>query len=160
VSCYQGFRYCDVCVFSWEHINLDKKCAEIIQEKTDVPLFVTLHPITYKILRDRYDRLKPEQRTGRVFNLPSLRACTYALEVWCRNAGVNSHITWHCARLSFSVLLQDNQVEAATVALLMGLTTVKYVLANYRRTRPKNALESLNRLPMPTNFLRRGEEES
>lgn len=159
VSCYQGLRYCDVSIFLWEHVNLRRNCAEIIQEKTNVPLFVTLHPITLKILQDRYDRLKPEQRKGPIFDLPSLRACNYALEVWCKNAGVTSHITWHCARLSFSVLLQDNQVEAVTVALLMGLTTVKYVLENYKPIRPKNAEESLNRLPIPANFSKKESEK-
>lgn len=153
VSCYQGYRYCDVSVLCWEYISLDRNFAEIVQEKTEVQLKITLHPVTQQILRKRYERLEPEERTGLVFDLPSLRACNYALEVWCRNAGVTSHITWHCARLSFSVLLQDNQVDAVTVALLMGLTTVKYILENYKRVRPKNAEESLNRLPLPVNIV-------
>ncbi|RFS26875.1 hypothetical protein DVR12_03570 [Chitinophaga silvatica] len=95
--------------------------------------------ITRQILRKQYDRLKPEQRTGLVFKSPDLRACNYALEVWCKNAGITG----------IAILLQDNQVEAVTVVMLMGVSKMKHVLATYRHLRPKNVEEVLRKLPMP-----------
>ncbi|WP_143306487.1 site-specific integrase [Chitinophaga vietnamensis] len=152
ISCYQGFRFCDVSPFAWETISLEKGFGELTQNKTGIPLSITLHPVSIEILSRRYQRLPPEKRKGPIFRLPSLRACNYALEVWCKNAGIESHITWHCARLSFSILLQDKNVEAVTVALLMGHTTPKYVLANYKRIRPKDAKKSINLLPCPDDI--------
>jgi len=58
------------------------------------------------------------------------------------DAGIEKHITWHCARLSFSILLQDAQVDNATVALLLGHTTSRYVNETYKRHQRKNYLEA------------------
>src|SRR3712207_6847396 len=44
---------------------------------------------------------------------------------WATDAGLNKHITWHCARHSFSVLLQRKGVDLATVAGMLGHTTLK-----------------------------------
>lgn len=62
-------------------------------------------------------------------------------------ASINKHITWSCARLNFSILLQDANVDAATVALLLGHTTTKYVNAIYKRFRPKNLKGAIDKLP-------------
>jgi integrase len=69
------------------------------------------------------------------------------LKKWCRNAKIENHITWHCARLSFSILLQDENADAATVALLLGHTSTKYVLQTYKRHRLKDQQHVINRLP-------------
>lgn len=70
----------------------------------------------------------------------------------CRNL---KHITWNCARLSFSILLQDANVNAATVALLLGHTTSKYVNDIYKRYRPKDQAQAISQLPdleIPLDF--------
>lgn len=149
LSCYQGLRHCDIKALQWENIRGNTLTTQIVQDKTEVPLQLTLHPISQHILQKRRQRFGGDEPRCLVFHLPDLRGCNAALAVWCRHAGVAKHITWHCARLSFSILLQDNKVDAVTVALLMGLTTVKYVLENYRRYRPLHAKESILKLPKP-----------
>jgi hypothetical protein len=62
-----------------------------------------------------------------VFALPSANGANGVLGEWVRKAGIAKHITWSCARLSFSILLQDKNVDDATVAYLMGHTTTKQV---------------------------------
>ncbi len=64
---------------------------------------------------------------------PSANGCNKALLVWFEKAGIEKHITWHCARLSFSILLQDKNEDAATVALLLGHTTTKTVIMTSKR---------------------------
>jgi len=66
-----------------------------------------------------------------------------------KSAGINKHITWSCARLSFSILLQDRNVDDATVAYLMGHATTEQVKRTYKRHRPKNQMETINYLPSP-----------
>ncbi|MCS3795651.1 hypothetical protein [Niastella sp. OAS944] len=65
----------------------------------------------------------------KVFLLPDADSSNKVLDGWIKAAGIEKHITWSCARLSFSVLLQDKNVDNATVAYLMGHTTTDLVQA-------------------------------
>jgi len=51
--------------------------------------------------------------------------------------------------LSFSILLQDSNVDDATVAYLMGHTTTEQVRKTYKRHRPKDQTQSISHLPIP-----------
>jgi len=145
--CYTGLRFCDIKELAWKDIHKKTLTTKIIQEKTGEPLRLTLHENAFKILEKRKAALGEPLPKRLVFNLPSANGCNKALLVWCSNAGIEKHITWHCARLSFSILLQDKNVDAATVALLLGHTTTKYVLQTYKRYRPKNQVEAIAQLP-------------
>lgn len=148
--CYTGLRFCDIKELTWRDINKKTLTTKIIQEKTGEPLKLTLHDTANKILEKRKIDVLPETDGRLVFSLPSANGCNKALTVWCDAAGIEKHITWHCARLSFSILLQDKNVDAATVALLLGHTTSKYVLQTYKRHRPKNQAEAIAQLPTMT----------
>jgi len=145
--CYTALRWCDVEPLDWAYINGDQLKTRIIQEKTGEPLTITLHPVALKILERRKARLPVGTKNGKVYKLPSADGANKILQKWCANAGIDKHITWHCARLSFSILLQDKNVDTATVALLLGHTTTKHVLATYKRHRPKDQTEAISHLP-------------
>ena len=51
--------------------------------------------------------------------------------------------------LSFSILLQDKNVDDATVAYLMGHTTTEQVRKTYKRHWPKDQMETIKQLPTP-----------
>lgn len=95
------------------------------------------------------------QPTGRIFELGTQNGCNKNLGLWGREAGRThdleelslKELTWHSARLTFSILLQDKGVDPATVALLLGHTTTKYVLDTYKRHRPKDQLATIVKLP-------------
>jgi integrase len=148
LSCYSGLRWVDVKKMEWPDINGALLTTRIIQSKTGKPVIITLHPIAKAIIERR--RLRAgEDLNGRIFRLPKRDGCNKVLQQWVDHAGINKHITWHCARLSFSILLQDENVDAATVALLLGQTSSKYVLTTYKRHRPKDQTSSISKLPMP-----------
>ena len=147
LCCYTAMRWCDVKILSWNDIEGDQLKTQIIQEKTGETLYITLHPIALTILAKRKERLQRDNSNHFVFKIPGNNHCNEILEKWCQDAGIKKHITWHCARLSFSILLQDALVDTATVALLLGQTTTKYVNEVYKRHRPKDQTESINRLP-------------
>lgn len=149
VSCYTALRYVDVKSLNWSDIKDGQLTTRIIQRKTGQPVVVTLHPVAQAILDQRRKRLKGIEPTGSVFYLPSHKWCMISLDQWTTDAGINKHVTWHCARLSFSILLQDKNVDAATVALLLGQTTTRHVYETYKRHRPKDQSETINQLPMP-----------
>ncbi|HTR29923.1 MAG TPA: site-specific integrase [Puia sp.] len=147
LCCYTGMRWCDVKPLDWKYIGAEAIVFYIIQEKTAVEHRITLHPIAKAILEMRRRRLAPGVTEGRVFKLSSQDRTLRALDAWCKAAGIQKHITWHSARLSFSILLQDANVDTATVALLLGQTSTKYVNEVYKRHRPKDQSENIRKLP-------------
>jgi integrase len=149
--CYSGLRYVDVEALKWADIKGNQLTTRIIQHKTGQPVILTLHPIAKAILDKRRKSLGIHT-FGRVFELPTHDGCNQALEVWIKSARIGKHITWSCARLSFSILLQDKSVDTATVAYLMGHTTSEQVNKTYRRHRPLNQEESVNKLPLPESM--------
>jgi integrase len=148
LSCYSGLRWIDNKKLEWLHVRGDQLTTRIIQKKTAKPVVITLHPIAKAILDRRRSRAG-DNVTGNVFNLPGQDGSNKSLQQWIKSGGIKKHITWHCARLSFSILLQDENVDKATVALLLGHTSTKYVDTTYKRHRPKDHLSSISKLPMP-----------
>ena len=89
------------------------------------------------------------KKNGLVFTLPTDNGAGKALRNWCAAAGLNKHITWHCARHSISVLLQRKGTDLATVAGMLGHTTIKYVQQTYKRYIKEAAEEAIQKLPSP-----------
>lgn len=147
-SCYTGLRYCDTQWLSWDKIKDHQLTTRIIQRKTGKPVVLSLHPIARAIL-GKIRKLSGEKADGKVFALPSYNGSNKILQEWIEAAKIQKHITWSCARLSFSILLQDNNVNTATVAYLMGHTTTHQVEKVYKRHRPLDQTASIATLPAP-----------
>jgi integrase len=152
-SCYTALRWVDIELLAWNDIKDTVLVTRIIQAKTGQPVTLTLHPIAQAILKRQKEK---QQATGnlptKVFSLPTHDGANKLVQQWVTAAGINKHITWACARLSFSVLLQDRNTDEATVALLLGHRTTEYVRKTYKRHRPKNQMETISRLPMPAQM--------
>ena len=136
-SLYTGLRWADVKPLKWE--NVKERSIVLEQKKTGVNLEVPLHEIASQIIG--------EKKTGLVFHLPTQDGANKVLGKWCSDARLDKHITWHCARHSFSVLLQQKGIDLATVAGMLGHTTTKYVQQTYKRYLQSNAIEAIKKLP-------------
>src|SRR5206468_9199549 len=114
-------------------------------KKTGRPVTLTLHPIAKSILEKRRP-LSPTDFNGKklVFDLPTVNGANKVLAEWVKRAGIEKYITWSCARLSYSILLQDTNVDSATVAYLLGHATTKQVERTYKRHRPKDQKEAIS----------------
>lgn len=148
--CYTGLRWVDVKKLEWTDIRSNVLTTRIIQAKTGFPVTLTLHPIANEILGKQKSKghiLSSPNKS--LFRLPTANGANEALEQWMKSAGIEKHITWSCARLSFSILLQDRNVDDATVAYLMGHRTTEQVRKTYKRHRPKDQAETINNLPTP-----------
>jgi integrase len=146
-SCYTGLRFVDIKLLDWKDIKEGRLTTRIIQHKTGLPVVLTLHPIALAILEKR--RKLANHISNKAFVLPSHDGCNKILDQWVSAARISKHITWSCARLSFSILLQDENVDDATVAYLMGHSTSAQVIKTYRRHRPLDQTASISKLPMP-----------
>jgi integrase len=151
--CYTGLRACDIRRLQWHDFRAGKLFTKIIQKKTGKPLTLVLHPIANAILSAERkiceDALGAISLKSKIFHLPSQNQCNTVLNQWVFAAKIKKKITWSCARLSFSVLLQDAHIDDATVAALLGHTTTKQVQKIYKRARPKVPLDAVSNLPLP-----------
>ncbi len=147
--CYTGLRWVDVKLLAWLDIGRDTVKTRLIQAKTGEPVVLNLHTIAKAILDKRKARFIEPKVDGMIFRLPTANGANKILEEWLVNAKIDKHVTWSCARLSFSILLQDKRVDDATVALLLGHTSTKYVHSTYKRHRPKDQTEVITKLPSP-----------
>ena len=146
--CYTGLRWVDVKKMEWDDIQDGIMTTRLIQAKTGEPVLITLHPIAESILKQA--RKKKEVAGNvcqHVFSLPTADGANKILNEWVHKAGILKHITWSCARLSFSILLQDKNVDDATVAYLLGHTTTEQVRRTYKRHRPKDQMQVVKQLP-------------
>jgi integrase len=149
-SCYTGLRWVDVSKLEWKDIKNGILTTRIIQAKTGKPVTLTLHDIAKDILEKQKQKAESwKSKSPFVFILPTADGANKVLREWVKKAGIDKHITWSCARLSFSILLQDQNVDDATVAYLMGHTSTDQVRKTYKRHRPKNQIETINQLPSP-----------
>jgi len=136
---------------------------------------LTIHPLALTILEEKREKYLREHRastapvlsitgqkmedslqpTGHIFDPPTQDEANKSVGNWGRECAkkhgleelAEKQITRHSARLTFSILLQDAGVDPATVALLLGHTTTKYVLETYKRHRPKDQLIHVAKLP-------------
>jgi integrase/recombinase XerD len=136
-SLYTGLRWVDVKSLSWSLIK--NESVSVIQNKTNIPVEIPLHNLAQSIIG--------EKKEGLIFQLPTQDGANKILSQWCRDAKLEKHITWHCARHSFSVLLQQKGVDIATIAGILGHTSSKYVHDTYKRYIKINAEEAIQKLP-------------
>lgn len=136
----------------WKDLKENVLVTRLIQNKTGNPVEITLHPIAEKIIELQRQKMAAQlngkmKLSGKVFRLPTHDGANKSLVKWGRRVKIDRYITWHSARLSFFILLQDKNVDLATVAALMGHTTTRYVSETYKRHRPKNQIEAIRKFP-------------
>lgn len=149
-SLYTALRWADVKPLKWTDIKDNVLVTRIIQKKTGRPVVLTLHAVAQSFLEQQKTKQKAHPLNNEyVFQLPTADGANKLLGEWMKKAGIQKHITWSCARLSFSILLQDERIDEATVACLLGHTTTAQVRKTYKRHRPKPQTEAIKVLPAP-----------
>jgi len=113
-----GLRWIDVKLLRWQNINGD--VLKLTQSKTSKEVVVYLNEYALNLLPER------TQRDTLVFKLPSHTMALKHLDTWVKNAKIDKHITWHCARHSFAVNLLVNKVDIKTMSSLLGHAGLKH----------------------------------
>lgn len=89
---------------------------------------------------------EPDNRAEIIFPLPSYEMCLKALKHWVKRAGINKHISWHCARHSFAVAILNNGANIKTVASLLGHSGLKHT-EKYTRAVDSLKQQAIDSLP-------------
>lgn len=145
---YCGLRFCDVKDLTYRNIDYTNRLLKFEQNKTkghsaNSGVVIPLNDGLIKLI-GKPTRL--ENRDVTIFNLPSYEMCLKALRRWVKRAGINKHITWHCARHSFAVNILNNGANIKTVASLLGHSGLKHT-EKYTRAVDSLKQAAINSLP-------------
>ncbi len=145
---YTGLRFCDVKDLTFANVDYSNRLLKFEQNKTKGHSAASGVVIP---LNDGLLQLIGEPQKGRgegelIFPLPSYEACLVALKRWVKRAGINKHISWHCARHSFATNILINGANIKTVASLLGHSGLKYT-EKYTRAIDSLKQEAINSLP-------------
>ena len=141
-----GLRWCDVVDLTFANVDFANKILKFEQNKTKG------HSGTSGVvipLNDTLMRLIGEQpeagRNSLIFPLPSYSHCLRVVKDWVQAAGINKHISWHCARHSFAVNILNNGANVKTLASLLGHSGLKHT-EKYTRAVDKLKEDAINSL--------------
>lgn len=144
---YAGLRFCDVKDLTYTNVDYSAKRMKFEQSKTkgNSSSSIAIIPLSNTLLTLIGD--KPKNKDVKIFDLPSHTGCLKALRTWVQRAGIDKHITWHCARHSFAVnLLGQYQTDIKTVASLLGHSGLQHT-EKYTRAVDSLKEKAVNSLP-------------
>lgn len=149
LSLYTGIRFCDVKDLTFSDIDYTNEILSFEQSKTSghskaSRVYMPLRSDLLQIIG------KPEDwgkgKNDRIFDLPSHTMCLKALRHWTARAGIEKHITWHCARHSFATQILTNGANVKVVASLLGHSGLRYV-EKYVRALDDAKVKAVDSLP-------------
>ena len=145
---YCGLRFCDVKDLTFKNVDYSNKLLRFEQNKTKghsakSGVVIPLNDGLLKLIGEPTDN---GSRDEVIFPLPTYEACLKAVGRWVKRAGIEKHISWHCARHSFAVNILNNGANIKTVASLLGHSGLKHT-EKYTRAIDSLKQEAINSLP-------------
>lgn len=148
ICLYCGLRFCDVKDLTYRNVDYSNKLLKFEQNKTKGHSAASgvIIPLNDSLLSFIGDAPEDGNLDTLLFPLPSYEMCLKALKRWVKRAGINKHISWHCARHSFAVNILNNGANIKTVASLLGHSGLKHT-EKYTRAVDSLKQEAINSLP-------------
>lgn len=145
---YCGLRFCDVKDLTFANVDYSNKLLKFEQNKTKGHSSSSgvVIPLNDGLLRLIGEPTSDQNKDSLIFPLPSYEMCLKAIKRWVKRAGINKHISWHCARHSFAVNILNNGANIKTVASLLGHSGLKHT-EKYTRAIDSLKQDAINSLP-------------
>lgn len=145
---YCGLRFCDVKDLTFANVDFANKLLKFEQNKTKGHSANSgvIIPLNDGLLRLIGEPTESQTKDSLIFPLPSYEMCLKALKRWVKRAGIDKHISWHCARHSFAVNILNNGANIKTVASLLGHSGLKHT-EKYTRAIDSLKQDAINSLP-------------
>lgn len=149
-SLYTGIRYCDVKRLVYSNVDFSSRTLRFNQVKSEgrSAHSAVVMPLSDDLMEIIGFPRDPENMLEKIFPLPDTSICRRHISEWVKQAGINKHITWHCARHSFAVNVLSAGANIKTVSSLLGHSSIKmtekylHVIDNQK----KDAMNSLGRI--------------
>lgn len=117
-SCLTGLRSSDVRALRWSDVQQQGRFVRIIftQKKTGGQEYLDISDEAAHWMGER-----DAVADARVFALlPEVGCCNRHIARWVQACGIRKHITFHCARHTFAVMMLDLGADIYTVSKLLG----------------------------------------
>lgn len=144
-SCLTGLRWSDIVKLQWSEVNTDDRGTRLVfaQQKTGGLEYIDLSRQAAELLPPR------GAETALVFAdfaryLPM--ACNRHVAKIIRTAGIDKHITFHCARHTFATMLHDLDVDLYTISKLLGHRDISTTQV-YAKVVDKKKRDAVNSVP-------------
>lgn len=121
-SCLTGLRWSDIVKLRWDEVQQWQKGVRIVfrQKKTGGLEYLDLNPQAAVLMGERGRGDAP------VFEgLGTIQAARIGIAAWVRGAGIEKHITFHCARHTFAVMMLEQGVDIYTLSKLLGHKSIE-----------------------------------
>lgn len=142
LAVYTGMGMAEIRTLKWKQIDYKAKQIKYNRAKSGNPVELHLHPFIEKLLfgLDRSNELVFAD-----YKMPSDNGINKVLKTWIKNAGIDKHITFYCARHLFGVRTLRTSKNLKVVADIMGHSTTRYteVYARIIDDEDVKAVESL-----------------
>lgn len=142
-SCLTGLRWSDIIKLRWSEVQQMGNGTRIVfrQKKTGGLEYLDLNAQAAAMLGERAGDDEC------VFHgLGTIQAARIGVAAWVRSAGINKHITFHCARHTFAVMMLDLGVDLYTVSKLLGHKSIETTQV-YAKILDKNKKAAVDRIP-------------
>lgn len=136
---FTGLRFCDVKVLKYGNIDRTGHNVKFRQAKTKRTNVVPLRDDLLAMIGEG----EPNQL---IFHLGSPTACNKALRNWVAKAGIQKHISWHCARHTFGANTYKNLKDLRATSELLGHADTKTTQI-YTQVFDDRKREIINSLP-------------
>ena len=143
-SCLTGLRFSDIKALMWRNISFDNQNGyqiKFIQQKTKGVENLPISEQAVKILGER--------KNDSDFIFENLIYSAYhnkILHKWISKAGIDKHITFHCARHSFATLQLTMNTDIYTVSKLLGHRHLK-TTEIYAKVIDKKKIDAVANMP-------------
>ncbi len=142
-SCLTGLRWSDIVKLKWGDVQTMGDSTRIVftQRKTGGLEYLDLNPQAVRIMGDK--------KNNHNLIFPDLMAVQHArinVTAWVKAAGINKHITFHCGRHTFAVMMLDAGVDLYTLSKLLGHKSIETTQI-YAKILDKNKQAAVNRIP-------------
>lgn len=141
---YTGLRWCDVKDLTFGNVDYANRLLRFEQAKTKG--HSSASSVVIPLNDGLLNLIGKGEREEIIFPLPTHTMCLKALRHWVKRAGIEKHITWHCARHSFAVNILGNGANIKTVASLLGHSGLKHT-EKYTRAVDSLKEAAINSLP-------------
>lgn len=142
-SCLTGLRWSDIVKLRWSEVQESNSSRRIVfrQQKTGGLEYLDLNSQAAGMIGKRG---KPEEY---VFpDLGPIQSARIGIAAWVKSAGINKHITFHCGRHTFAVMMLDLGVDLYTVSKLLGHKSIETTQV-YAKILDKNKKAAVERIP-------------
>ena len=142
-SCLTGLRWSDIVKLRWREVQEWHGATRIVfnQQKTGGLEYLDLNEQAAAMLGTRG---KPAEHVFPA--LGPIQAARIGIAAWVKSAGINKHITFHCARHTFAVMMLDLGVDLYTLSKLMGHKNIETTQV-YAKILDKNKIAAVNKIP-------------